>query len=407
MILEVKNTIRGDFIAPKSKSIAIRAAFAAFLANKEVRLLDYPSNTDSQTALKIIQQLGGSVEPIGNDVVINGSGITFPEIIFCGESGLCLNISLALAQQSKFPVVLTGEKTLITRNLSHITNNLIENGIQFKIDNNKLPLTIYPDPSLSLYNIDGSDSSQLATGLLFASLYNNDLRFNVRNLVSKSYFELSRKLLFDFGYQTKIKNEFISVQKISEPPAIYSIEGDYSGVANILVAAAISGEISVQGLDPDSLQADRIIIDILKRVGAEVNFNKNILRVKSKELRPFVQSIEDCPDLFPILCVLATYTEGLSTISGIERLKYKESNRLLVMVNELRKAGGDIRFDNTTAVIRGKKLKGADFSSQNDHRIAMALTIAAMFATSPSTLSNPECVEKSYPDFFQNFGINP
>lgn len=405
MILEVKNTITGDFIASKSKSFAIRAAVAAFLANKEIRLRDYPKNSDSLAALQIIRQLGGMAVFYNNDVIIKGEGISFPEEIFCGESAFCLNVAIALALHSKKPITLTGEKTLLTRNLLHIFQNLTNNGIIFQTQGMRLPLTIYPNPSIDIFHIDGSRSSQLSSGILLSAIYYNNIKFKVRDLVSQTYFEMTQALMKDFGYQTIVEDGTFSLIKTSEPLEVYDIEGDWSGIANILAAAAISGEISVQGLNPESKQPDRVLIDIMSRAGANAGFSGKILRVRSSELRSFKHSIDDCPDLFPILCVLAAYANGKSIISGIRRLIHKETHRPYVMALELRKAGVDIRLDNMTAEIIGGKPKGADFSSHNDHRIAMALTIASLFASSQSTLSEPECVEKSYPDFFRDLGI--
>jgi 3-phosphoshikimate 1-carboxyvinyltransferase len=405
MILEVRNSVKGDFIAPKSKSIAIRAAFAAFLANKQVRIKDYPKNSDSISALNLIRQLGGTAEFIGDDALIGGGVLSFPDEINCGESGLCFNFALALALKSKTPVILTGEKTLLSRDFVYIMDTLFYNKIHFSAKGSNLPIKIFPDPHIGLFKIVGSRSSQLSSGMLLSAIYYPEIKFKVIDLVSQSYFKLSRSLFAEYGYTTIVEKDIFSLIKTSEPPDIYTIEGDWSGIANILVAAAISGEVKIQGLNPNSLQPDREILDILKRVGAEVSWSDQILSVRSNELHSFKQSVEDCPDLFPILCVLAAYTQGTSTIAGIQRLRHKETNRPLVMQEELRKAGVDVRLDNMTAEIKGGKVKGANFSSHNDHRIAMALTIASLFASSKSTLSEPECVEKSYPDFFHHLGI--
>ncbi len=405
MILEVKNRIEGSFTAPKSKSISIRAAFAAFLSRKEVRIKDYPMNSDSLSALKIIQQFNGKVKWDNRDVIIKGNGIIFPEEINCGESALCLNITTALALQSNQNITLNGKKTLLSRDITPILNNLSENGVHYFCKSSRLPLTLYSSPILNSYSIHCLQSSQFATGLLFASMYNSDIKFTISNLVSKGYFEMTQSILSDFGFQTKIENDVYSLSKISDPADIYEIEGDYSGAANLMVAAAISGDVTINGLELNSLQPDRVMLAILKQVGAEVNISDNVIQVRSNELRSFKQAINDCPDLFPILCVLAAYAKGVSTISGIERLKHKETNRALVMMEELRKANIDIRQDNFTARISGGKPQGTNFSSHNDHRIAMALTILSLFASTKSTLSEPDCVKKSYPSFFEDLGL--
>jgi len=185
------------------------------------------------------------------------------------------------------------------------------------------------------------------------------------------------------------------------------LEGDWSGAANHLVGAAISGNIELQGLQKDSKQADLAILQILKEFGAEITWEEDKLIVReSLSKNPFQANIVNCPDLFPILVVLACSAKGISQISGIERLKNKESNRLIVMCELLDK--WKVRFqieENNIRILGTGSVVGAEINTFQDHRIAMAGTIAACISDKEMILNDDACIKKSYPNFFKDLGI--
>jgi 3-phosphoshikimate 1-carboxyvinyltransferase len=178
-------------------------------------------------------------------------------------------------------------------------------------------------------------------------------------------------------------------------------EGDWSGIAFMLVAAAISGEIQVDGISYLSKQGDKAIVDVLKMCGAIVNIEQNSVRVIRNELHAFEFDATDVPDLFPPLVSLALNCLGKSIIKGVSRLKHKESDRGQTLQMEFNKLGANIRIENDSMIIEGCNIHGGNVYSHNDHRIAMALAVAALNSDSQIVIENSEAVGKSWPDFFE------
>jgi 3-phosphoshikimate 1-carboxyvinyltransferase len=182
----------------------------------------------------------------------------------------------------------------------------------------------------------------------------------------------------------------------------YTIEGDWSGAANFLVAAAISGEITVEGLHNKSFQADRRIIKVLKLFGADVNAHENVVHVRKNKSLPFNFDATHCPDIFPPLAVLAAAARGTSVIKGVQRLLHKESNRLESISEMMNALGGNVQISDGGMIIQGNgRLKGGTVNSHNDHRIVMAAAVAACIAESSVEILHHEAVTKSFPEFFE------
>ena len=182
----------------------------------------------------------------------------------------------------------------------------------------------------------------------------------------------------------------------------YQVEGDWSGAAFLLVAGATGGSVKVLGLDWNSLQADRAIIQALNDAGAAMVIGEDYISTEKKDLRPFTFDATDAPDLFPPLTALAANCPGTSVIHGVERLKHKESDRALALVAEFGKLGIDISISGDKMEVRGAKPKGGAVDSRNDHRIAMACAVAALNGTGPTAIGNWQSVFKSYPGFFRD-----
>jgi len=256
--------------------------------------------------------------------------------------------------------------------------------------------------------VDGSVSSQLLTGLLMAlPRARGDSRLKVKDLKSTPYIDMTLELLERFGvfvqhagYETfSIKgNQTYSCEE-------YSVEGDWSGAAFLLIAGAVGGSVTVTGLDIASPQADRKILDALRAAGAGVKLSGNTVEVVNKELRGFEFDATHCPDLFPPLVVLACNCTGTTVLTGVERLVHKESNRAAALEKEFSSLGAVIRIDGNRMEIDGVTLDGGVIDSHNDHRIAMAGAVAALNARGDVTVRGYECVAKSYPDFFEDLSF--
>jgi 3-phosphoshikimate 1-carboxyvinyltransferase len=186
----------------------------------------------------------------------------------------------------------------------------------------------------------------------------------------------------------------------------YIIEGDWSGAAFHLVGAAISGEVKVYGLNPNSLQADKAILKALYKCGAEIIIKEDFIKVKRLQLNSFSFDATDCPDLFPSLVSLASCCKGVSVIKGVRRLINKESNRARSIKLEFAKIGVKVVLkDNHMYIYGSKVIKGAIISSHNDHRIAMALSIMASVSKGPINVTDSEVVAKSYSKFYKDLEI--
>jgi 3-phosphoshikimate 1-carboxyvinyltransferase len=186
----------------------------------------------------------------------------------------------------------------------------------------------------------------------------------------------------------------------------YAVEGDWSGAAFLIVAGAISGDIDISGLQTWSVQADKAILQALEAAGGKFIFERDVLRVFTSPLKAFTFDATECPDLFPPLAVLAAYANGRSVIKGAGRLIHKESNRALTLQEEFGKLGTRIELSGDEMYIDGgAKLNGAIIHSHHDHRVAMAMAVAALGANGPVIIEEAEAINKSYPAFYTDLHL--
>jgi 3-phosphoshikimate 1-carboxyvinyltransferase len=181
------------------------------------------------------------------------------------------------------------------------------------------------------------------------------------------------------------------------------VEGDWSSASFLLVAGAIAGDIKLNGVDIDSCQADKNIIQALYDCGADVAIHKREITVKKNKLKAFDFDATHCPDLFPPMVALAAYCDGTTTIKGVNRLLFKESNRAIALRDEFKKMNVEVVLDGDIMTINGsKKINGATVSSHHDHRIAMATAVAALGAKGNTIIQDAEAINKSYPGFYKD-----
>ena len=257
--------------------------------------------------------------------------------------------------------------------------------------------------------VDGSLSSQFLTGLLFAfaKACTHPVSITVRDLSSRPYIDLTISVLKSFGFKIENKNYEVFTIFPREPLQAhsikYTVEGDWSNAAFLLVAGAIAGQLTLTGADLNSCQGDKNIMEALYDCGAEVTIEKNEIIVKKNKLEAFEFDATHCPDLFPPLVALASYCKGTTTIKGVNRLLHKESNRAIALRDEFKKMNVQIDLNGDLMSIKGSpEVKGATVSSHNDHRIAMATAVAALGAKGNTVIHESEAVKKSYPDFYKD-----
>jgi 3-phosphoshikimate 1-carboxyvinyltransferase len=397
--------IKGQIKSPSSKSMTQRAIAAATLADGQSIIYNPSYCDDSLAAMSIACGLGARVEPQANELKINGSSILKEPKLNCGESGLAIRMFSPIAALYPVEITIVGANSLKKRPMFMIEEALNQLGVKCISSNGYLPLTIQGPIVGGYCEIDGSVSSQLLTGLLMAlPLAVNNSEIKVNNLKSKPYIDMTIQILKSFGIiiHNTGYNLFHIPGKQKYNPHNYTVEGDWSGAAFLLVAGAINGKLSIQGLRIDSMQSDMAIIKALEKAGAQMTISENQIDISRSKLKAFEFDATESPDLFPPLVTLASYCEGVSVIKGVSRLIFKESNRANALKQEFGKMNVAIEIKDDLMFITGSQPIGAHVESHEDHRIAMAVAVAALGAKNRVYIRDSQCVAKSYPGFFDD-----
>lgn len=405
----ISGFLQGSVAAPASKSVLQRAVAAAFLAGGKSTLDGYTHSNDVDVAIQIIRSLGADVTMSNQQLSITRSAFGRSNKIYTGESGLSTRLFTPLAALTGNEIHFSGSGSILKRSMQFMVEALAQFGVEMHTNNGFMPYTIKGKLRAAKAYIDGSQSSQLISGLLMAlPLLNDDSFIEVNNLASKPYIDLTLQVMNEFG----VKAENLNYQSFFIPgnqhydSANFWVEGDWSGAAFWFVAAAISGDILISGLDNNSMQADKRILEALDLASVGYALQNKDFIVRQAEIKPFVFDATHCPDLFPPLAVLAAYANGKSSIKGVSRLFGKESNRALAIANEFLKQGIKVHIDGDEMIIWGGKVSGGqNFDAHNDHRMAMAGAILALKAENPITVVGADAVAKSYPDFFNHLKL--
>lgn len=417
MIVTIQpSAISGNINAPTSKSSMQRACAAALLNNGQTTIGNPGKSNDDLAALEVIKILGATiVASAKNQVTIASKGIQPAGAeMNCGESGLGIRMFAPIAALSKNPVIINGTGSLLSRPMNFFDEIFPQLDISIQSNNGKLPIQIHGPLQPKDITIDGSLSSQFLTGLLMAygKAATRPVTITVINLKSKPYIDLTLQVMKHFGYDVTNNNyqSFLinPVAKTVNNTIEYTVEGDWSGGAFLLVAAAIAGKITVTGLNTLSTQADKAILQALIDCGSTISIQEKQVEIGSpavgnSALRAFHFDATDCPDLFPPLVALAAYCNGTTVIEGVNRLAHKESNRGLTLQQEFGKMGITIKLqDNMMLVEGGTGVIGAQVHSHHDHRIAMACAVAGLKASGPTIIEEAEAINKSYPEFYKH-----
>ncbi len=437
------NCVEAVLTVPSSKSFAQRAVMAAALAEGISELDGYSPCGDNGSAIEAAKALGAEVNIDGSRVRIKGIGAvplkaSFHEL-HVGESGLLTRLMIPLLSMlSSSPVTITGEKTLTGRPMTGVTEIMSEFGVSVTSESGdcRVPLTVSGPMRSGRAEISGKNGSQLISGLLMSlPLADRNSSLIVREPKSIPYMFITLDVLKKFGI--KVSAEMLGGRDFMEHEgdwahctemvfkirggqryrsADFHIEGDWSSAANFLVAGAVFGKVTLEGLDTTSLQADISIMDILMEAGAslsQLDEPKGPVTVQRAPLSAFTVDATNCPDLFPIVSVLAAFCEGRSRIAGVGRLAHKESDRGKAILDMLHKMGveADVEGDELVIVgqslssrlLSGNLLRGGEYTSCHDHRMVMALKVAELGASSPIIIDDTACVAKSFPSFMHLF----
>ena len=433
---------------PVSKSFAQRAIIAAALANGTSHLKGYTPCGDNEAAIRVAEALGAEVTREGNMLTVKGISASLGCLenlseLHVGESGLLTRMMIPLvAQLCPGQVSLTGEKTLLDRPLTGADKILDAFDVEWSLCNQdsagdiRIPLSVKGPLKTGRVEISGKHGSQLISGLLMALPFaDRNSSVIVHEPKSIPYMFITLEVLKKFGIKTG--NDMLGGRDFIESDGDWSLcteivfkikggqkfkaadidlEGDWSAAANFIVAGALFGKVEVQGLDTTSLQADLSVMDILMDAGAslsQLDGDRGDITVQRAPLKAFATDASNCPDLFPIISVLASFCQGTSRIGGVGRLANKESDRAKAIVEMLTQMGVTVSVEGDEMVIEGHSLaqrlltgtllKGGSYTSHHDHRMVMALKVAAFGADSPIVIDDEECVAKSFPQFHETY----
>jgi 3-phosphoshikimate 1-carboxyvinyltransferase len=398
--------ICGTIEAPPSKSLTQRAIAAGLLA-KGTTVIRNPSYcNDSLAAMSMAGELGAMVHGEPDRITIEaGRKPSGPVTLNCTESGLALRMFSPVAALVTDRVTLTGKGSLMRRPVTMISQALGQLGVTVETTEGMLPVKLTGRLRAGRAFVDGSAGSQLLTGLLMAlPLAEGESRLDVASLTSKPYIGLTLGLLSEFGIMVENDSfrSFIIPGNQSYRAHEYTVEGDWSGAAFLLVAGATAGRVTVDGLSPHSIQADRAILTALDEAGVSLVTGPGGITCSLSKLRAFTFDATDSPDLFPPLAALAARCEGTSRILGAGRLRHKESDRAEAIAGVLEAMKISVRISGDEMLITGGNVQGAVVSSHNDHRIAMMAAVMAAGATGSVTITGAEAVAKSYPGFYND-----
>ena len=411
MIVTVQpSNIGGSIHAPASKSSMQRACAAALLSNGRTVIHRPGHSNDDKAAIELIQQMGATVTFEGKNLVVTSNGIQpLNNTVNCGESGLGIRMFAPIISLSDQEITISGEGSLLRRPMDFFDEVLPKLGVQIRSSNGKLPISVRGPLKPVDIEIDGSLSSQFLTGLLMAysAAGARNVSITVNNLKSRPYIDLTLDVMRQFGMrvpQNKNYEQFFfnDTGITSDVDKSYTVEGDWSGGAFLLVTGAVAGNILVEGLDVSSTQADKAILGALQQSGASISIEQNRIEIgpPAKKLAAFHFDATECPDLFPPLVALAAYCEGKSVIQGATRLTHKESDRAATLREEFGKMGIRVELQGDTMIIEGGVVTGGKVHSHHDHRIAMACAVAALKAKEETTIDEAQAIKKSYPDFY-------
>ncbi|HWV68925.1 3-phosphoshikimate 1-carboxyvinyltransferase [Chitinophaga sp.] len=402
--------IKGTVTANPSKSAMQRAVAAALLAKGKSIIRNPGLSNDCLAALEVAENLGAKIKREADYFEITSNGVApFYDEINCGESGLGIRMFTPIAALSSLPITIEGHGSLTTRPMDFFEEVLPQLDVKCSTQGGKLPLHIQGPLHPKDITIDGSLSSQFLTGLLMAyGAVAENVTITVTDLKSKPYIALTLQLMAHFGVQVEEKNfeTFHFGKKQAYNACDYTVEGDWSGAAFLLVAAAVAGKAEVQHLNTSSAQSDKAILEALEKAGAHLMSGVFTVNIEKGGLNAFEIDATDCPDLFPPLVALAANCNGTTKIKGVSRLAHKESDRGITLQAEFGKMGIKIDLEGDIMLVHGGTgIKGARVHSHNDHRIAMACAVAALTADGPVIIDSAEAINKSYPEFYDHLEL--
>ena len=400
-----KSEVKGKVRVPASKSYTIRGLMCAALAKGESEIIHPLSSDDTEAAINVLSKVGVSVRKEGDLWRISGGDFHKPDTaLFCGESAATLRFMTAICSLIPGKCCLTSAPPLSKRPTKPLLQALRQLGVD----------CVYRDEDSSVVvnggrlgggvtELPGNVSSQFVSALLFISPFAEEgmVVKLTTPLESKPYVLMTLDCLQWFWVTVGFSEELdrFEVLRQTYEPAKYEIEGDWSSASYLLALGAVCGEVEVDNLNPRSLQGDRIILNLLRDMGAWVEVNKNSVTVRKSRLSAIRADLSDCIDLLPTMAVLAAVADGESEFVAIERARIKESNRVSALREGLERMEVKVREERNKLTVTGSIPRGTVIDAKGDHRIAMAFSILGS-VVGETIIDGAECVSKTFPEFW-------
>jgi 3-phosphoshikimate 1-carboxyvinyltransferase len=404
------------FQAPASKAHTLRALVLSALANGKSVITNPLLGQDQLHLIGCLKNLGVEITQKDNQLFVTGNSGHFSPItenLNCGESGVSMNVLTALTSLVEGKTTITGADGLLLRPIGEVVKGIRQLGanVDFidKID--FPPISIQGKTLLGgVSEISGSKTSQYFSALAMTAPYaeNETTLICSDEMSEKPYFDITQEMMSHFGVDIINRN----YKQIDIKPQKYKatdilIESDYSSASFFMLAASIcKSKILIHGLNPDSRQGDKKIIEYLNLMGSSCHWRDGNLEVVGNNLTAIKTNMKDTPDLVPPMAIAAAFADGTSEFSGVGHLQFKECNRLKAIIIELTKMGIKSYFQNDSLFVEGNKnqITSSEVETYNDHRIAMSFAVAGL-VTGDQNIMNPKCVSKSFPDFWEKFRI--
>ena len=398
-----KSKIAGEVTAPSSKSYTIRGLMCAALAKGRSELIHPLNSDDTEAAAKVLGQLGVNIHKKGDYWQVVGGHLKPPtEDLFCRDSAATLRFMTAICAFVSGKCRLVPGPSLSKRPITPLLQALGQLEVNCHTDGTSV--IVYGDGLKGgTAELPGEISSQFVSALLLiAPLAEEAMSIRLTSPPqSKPYLKMTLECLEKFGVKVRTSQDLrkFKVAKQEYRPTSYQIEGDWSSASYLLALGAVLGEVTVANLNPESLQGDKIVLNLLKDMGAQVLVSGNTVTVQKSELRAITTDLSDCIDLLPTLAVLAAVADGVNRFTGIGRARLKESNRVAALREGLTRMGIKVIEGTDSLTIVGSRPGGSVIDSHDDHRIAMAFGILGLRA-GETTIDGAECVTKTYPEFW-------
>ncbi|ELY70557.1 3-phosphoshikimate 1-carboxyvinyltransferase [Natrinema versiforme] len=411
------SSVEGTARAPPSKSYTHRAILAAGYADGAT-VRDALWSADTQATARAVELFGGAVDRAADGTLeVDGFGgrPSVPaDIIDCANSGTTMRLVTAAAALADGTTVLTGDESLRSRPQGPLLEALValDAAAESTRGNGQAPLVVTGPLAGGEVSIPGDVSSQYITALLMAGAVTDEgIEIDLEtDLKSAPYVDITLEVLADFGVEARQTESGFAVdggQSYAPAGGEYAVPGDFSSISYPLAAGAIAGDggdgVRIEGAHP-SAQGDSAIVDIVERMGADVDWDRDegTIDVSAAPLSGIEVDVEDTPDLLPTIATLGAVADGETRITNAEHVRYKETDRVSAMAEELGKMGVETSEERDSLTVHGgdSDLEGATVSGCDDHRIIMALALAGLAADGETTIEGADHVDVSFPGFF-------